>query len=149
MLRSRSVKMPDGSFRLMEDVPSEADLAAHGGRVISRRDAQAIAGNTVYVSGEIPRRSGFEVDMPGQHRRTLDNQGRELDELLIDERFVAFHVRDKRLPPQMLSASVELPAADVAVVSPHFHPVISGMSSPWREIYALCSISLSRIACLA
>jgi len=35
--------------------------------------------------------------MPGQHRRTLDNRGWELDELLIDERFVAFHVRDKGL----------------------------------------------------
>ena len=97
MFRSRSVKMPDGSFRLMEDVPSEAALTAHGGRVVSTRDAQAIAGNTVYVSGEIPRHSGFEVGMPGQHRRTLDNQGWELDELLIDERFVAFHVRDKGL----------------------------------------------------
>ena len=97
MFRSRSVKMPDGSFRLMEDVPSEAALTAHGGHAIITRDAQAIADNTVYVSGEIPRRSGFEVGMPGQHRRTLDNQGWELDELLIDERFVAFHVRDKGL----------------------------------------------------
>jgi 7,8-dihydropterin-6-yl-methyl-4-(beta-D-ribofuranosyl)aminobenzene 5'-phosphate synthase len=97
MFRSRSVKMPDGSFRLMEDVPSEAALTAHGGRVITTRDPQAIADNTVYVSGEIPRRSGFEVGVPGQHRRTLDNQGWELDELLVDERFVAFHVRDKGL----------------------------------------------------
>ena len=35
--------------------------------------------------------------MPGQHRRTLDNRGWELDELLVDERFVALHVRDKGL----------------------------------------------------
>ena len=97
MFRSRAAKMPDGSFRLMEDVPSQAALTAHGGRVVSTRDAQDIAGNTVYVSGEIPRRSGFEVGLPGQHRRTLDNQGWELDELLIDERFIAFHVRDKGL----------------------------------------------------
>jgi hypothetical protein len=41
----------------------------------SLRHAQAIADDTVYVSGEIPRRSGFEVGMPGQHRRTLDNRG--------------------------------------------------------------------------
>ena len=96
MLRNRSVKMPDGSFRLMEDVPSEAALTAQGGRVISTRDPQTIADNTVYVNGEIPRRSGFEVGMPGQHR-TLDNRGWELDELPIDEHFVAFHVRDKGL----------------------------------------------------
>ncbi|MDP1838155.1 MAG: MBL fold metallo-hydrolase [Reyranella sp.] len=97
MFRSRSVKMPDGSFRLMEDVPSEAALAAHGARVVSTREAQAIAGDTVFVSGEIPRRSGFEVGMPGQHRRTLDGEGWELDELLVDERFIAFHVRGKGL----------------------------------------------------
>lgn len=97
MFRSRSVKMPDGTFRLMEDVPSEAALAAQGARVVSTREAQAIAGDTVFVSGEIPRRSGFEVGMPGQHRRTLDGKGWELDELLVDERFIAFHVRGKGL----------------------------------------------------
>jgi len=97
MFRSRSVKMPDGSFRLMEDVPSEAALSAHGGRVISTREALSIAGDTVLVSGEIPRRSGFEVGVPGQHRRTLDGKGWELDELLVDERFIAFHVRGKGL----------------------------------------------------
>lgn len=97
MFRSRSAKMPDGSFRPMEDVPSEAALTAHGGRVVSTREAQSIAGGTVFVSGEIPRRSGFEVGMPGQHRRTLDGKGWELDELLVDERFIAFHVRGKGL----------------------------------------------------
>lgn len=97
MFRSRAAKMPDGSMRLMEDVPSEAALTAQGGRVISTRDAQAIAGDTVYVSGEIPRRSGFEVGLPGQHRRTLDGKGWELDELLVDERFIAFNVKGKGL----------------------------------------------------
>jgi 7,8-dihydropterin-6-yl-methyl-4-(beta-D-ribofuranosyl)aminobenzene 5'-phosphate synthase len=97
MFRSRAARMPDGSFRPMEDIPSEASLTAHGGQVISTRDAQVIAGSSVYVSGEIPRRSGFEVGLPGQHRRTLDNQGWELDELLVDERFVAVHVRGKGL----------------------------------------------------
>lgn len=97
MFRSRAVKLPDGSFRPMEDVPSAADLTAHGGRVISTRDAQAIAGDTVFVSGEIPRLSGFEIGLPGQHRRTEDGTGWELDELLMDERFIAVHVRGKGL----------------------------------------------------
>ena len=97
MFRSRAAKMPDGSMRLMEDVPSEAALVAHGGHVISTRDAQVITGDTVYVSGEIPRHSGFEVGLPGQHRRTLDGKGWELDELLVDERFIAFNVKGKGL----------------------------------------------------
>ncbi|WP_395711579.1 MBL fold metallo-hydrolase [Reyranella sp.] len=97
MFRSRAVKLPDGSFRPMEDVPSPAALAAYGGAVVSTREAQTAAGDTVFVSGEIPRRSGFEIGLPGQHRRTADGSGWELDELLIDERFIAVNVRGKGL----------------------------------------------------
>ncbi len=97
MFRTRSAKLPNGSFRLMEDVPSVADLEAHGGTVVSTREAQHIAGGTVFVSGEIPRRTPFETGLPGQHRRTADGKGWEPDELLIDERFVAVNVRGKGL----------------------------------------------------
>ena len=97
MFRSRAAKLADDSFRPMEDVPSVAALEAHGGHVIATRDAQTIAADTVFVSGEIPRRSGFEIGLPGQHRRTEDGKGWEPDELLMDERFVAVHVRGKGL----------------------------------------------------
>jgi 7,8-dihydropterin-6-yl-methyl-4-(beta-D-ribofuranosyl)aminobenzene 5'-phosphate synthase len=97
MFRSRATKQADGSFRPMEDVPSVADLEANGGRVVSSRTAQTIAGDTVFVSGEIPRTSGFETGLPGQHRRTEDGKGWELDELLMDERFIAVNVRGKGL----------------------------------------------------
>ena len=97
MFRSRAAKLTDGSFRPMEDVPSAADLEAHGGHVISTRAAQTIVGDTVFVSGEIPRVSGFEPGLPGQHRRTEDGKGWEPDELLMDERFIAVNVRDKGL----------------------------------------------------
>ena len=96
MFRSRAVKMPDGSFRPMEDVPSLADLDAQGGRVVCTREPQIIA-DTVFVSGEIPRRTPFETGLPGQHRRTADGKGWEPDELLVDERFVAVNVRGKGL----------------------------------------------------
>ena len=81
----------------MEDVPSVAALQANGGRVVSAREAQTIAGDTVFVSGEIPRTSGFETGLPGQHRRTEDGKGWEPDELLMDERFIAVNVRGKGL----------------------------------------------------
>ena len=97
MFRSRAAKLADGSFRPMEDVPSVAALEANGGRVVSSREAQTIAGDTVFVSGEIPRTSGFEVGLPGQHRRTEDGKGWEPDELLMDERFIAVNVRHKGL----------------------------------------------------
>lgn len=97
MFRSRAARLPDGSFRPMEDVPSPAELAAHGAEVVSTREATVAAGGTVFVSGEIPRRSGFEVGLPGQHRRTADGSGWEPDELLVDERFIAVNVRGKGL----------------------------------------------------
>ncbi len=43
MFRSRAVKLPDGSFRPMEDVPSLADLEAQGGHVVCTREPQLIA----------------------------------------------------------------------------------------------------------
>lgn len=97
MFRSRAAKLTDGSFRPMEDVPSAADLEANGGSVVSSRTPQTIAGDTVFVSGEIPRVSGFEPGLPGQHRRTEDGMGWEPDELLLDERFIAVNVRNKGL----------------------------------------------------
>ena len=97
MFRSRASKQPDGSFRLFEDVPSVAELEADGGKVVSSRTALTIAGDTVFVSGEIPRVSGFETGLPGQHRRTDDGKGWEPDELLMDERYIAVNVRGKGL----------------------------------------------------
>ena len=72
--------------------------AAHGlSCLLTIRAAQTIAGDSVFVSGEIPRTSGFETGLPGQHRRTEDGTGWEPDELLMDERFIAVHVRGKGL----------------------------------------------------
>ena len=56
------------------------------------------------------------------------------------------HVR--LLERQTLSASVERTPAEAASC-PHRQPVISGMSSPYRPMNSLWSMSLSRIACLA
>jgi 7,8-dihydropterin-6-yl-methyl-4-(beta-D-ribofuranosyl)aminobenzene 5'-phosphate synthase len=97
MFRSRALKLPNDSYRPMEDVPSPAALEAHGGEVVSTREAALAAGDTVFVSGEIPRRTPFETGLPGQHRRTADGAGWEPDELLMDERFVAVNVRGKGL----------------------------------------------------
>jgi 7,8-dihydropterin-6-yl-methyl-4-(beta-D-ribofuranosyl)aminobenzene 5'-phosphate synthase len=81
----------------MEDVPSISDLEANGGKVTCSRGMLTIAGDTVFVSGEIPRVSGFEMGLPGQHRRTEDGKGWELDELLMDERYIAVNVAGKGL----------------------------------------------------
>lgn len=97
MFRSRALKMPDGSMRMLEDVPSIEALTAYGAKVVNTREAQSLFGGMAYVSGEIARVTSFERGLPGQHRRTLDGKGWEPDELIMDERFVAVNVRDKGL----------------------------------------------------
>ena len=97
MFRTRAMKLPDGSMRLMEDVPSADTLTAYGARVITTREPQLPLDGMFYVSGEIPRVTAFERGLPGQYRKTLDGNGWELDELIMDERFVGVNVARKGL----------------------------------------------------
>ncbi|WP_119272173.1 MBL fold metallo-hydrolase [Taklimakanibacter deserti] len=97
MFRSRALKMPNGSMLMLEDVPSIEALTAYGAKVVNTTEAQSLFGGMAYVSGEIARVTPFERGFPGQHRRTLDGKGWELDELIMDERFVAVNVAGKGL----------------------------------------------------
>lgn len=93
MFHTRASKQPDGNFRLMEDVPQPRALELHGARVIATADPALALDGLVWISGEIPRVTAYEHGLPGQHRRTTDGQGWEPDELLMDERALAFNVR--------------------------------------------------------
>ncbi len=95
MFRTRAAKMPDGSMRLLEDVPGADTLSAFGAEVVNTREPQVLMDGMAFVSGEIPRVTAFEKGLPGQHRKTLDGKGWELDELVLDERFVAVNVAGK------------------------------------------------------
>ncbi|MCC7273667.1 MAG: MBL fold metallo-hydrolase [Alphaproteobacteria bacterium] len=96
MFRARASRLPDGTMRAMEDVPSVAAMTAHGARVVETREPHALLDGMAWVSGEIPRVTPFETGLPGQHRRG-DDGGWEKDELLIDERFLGLHVAGKGL----------------------------------------------------
>ena len=95
MFRTRATKFGADKMRPMDDVPSAEALTSHGARVINTREPQFVFDGMAYVSGEIPRVTSFERGLKGQHRRTLDGTGWELDELIMDERFLAVHVRGK------------------------------------------------------
>jgi 7,8-dihydropterin-6-yl-methyl-4-(beta-D-ribofuranosyl)aminobenzene 5'-phosphate synthase len=97
MYRTRAIKTPDGTMRPFGDVPTAVMLAQQGAEVVHATEAQAVLDDLFFVSGEIPRVSGFEPGMPGQYRRTDDGLGWEPDPLLLDERFVAVRVKDKGL----------------------------------------------------
>src|SRR5689334_13354331 len=95
MFRTRATKLGADAMRWMEDVPSIQALTAHGAQVVSTTEAQMLFDGMAYISGEIPRKTTFERGLKGQHRRTLDGAGWELDELIMDERFVAVNVAGK------------------------------------------------------
>ena len=97
MFGSRAVKQADGQMRLMEDVPSIASLSGHGALVINSTEPCNILDEMFWISGEIPRVTSFEKGVPGQYRRGPDGSGWELDEAVIDERFVAVNVAGKGL----------------------------------------------------
>ena len=96
MFALRAVKAPDGRMHPMELVPGVDILSGNGGDVVVTKDAQSVLGDAFYVSGEIPRVTAFERGMPGQHRQMPDGTW-ALDELLLDERFVAVEVAGKGL----------------------------------------------------
>ena len=61
MFMTRGVRQPNGVVRQMEDVPSLTDLSDFGADVIVTTEPQAFHDDLFYVSGEIPRVTGFEI----------------------------------------------------------------------------------------
>ncbi|MGV2289800.1 MBL fold metallo-hydrolase [Trinickia sp. YCB016] len=96
MFASRAVKNPLGRMMPMEDIPSQQVLTGNGAELVITRVEQSVLSKSFYVSGEIPRVTSFERGMPGQHRLGPDGEW-ELDELLVDERYVAVHIANKGL----------------------------------------------------
>jgi 7,8-dihydropterin-6-yl-methyl-4-(beta-D-ribofuranosyl)aminobenzene 5'-phosphate synthase len=78
-----------------ELVPTPAQLAEAGATVVNTREAQCIADGAFYVSGEIPRVTSYEVGVPNHFTRSLDGASWESDPLIMDERYVAVHVKGK------------------------------------------------------
>ncbi|MDP3074673.1 MBL fold metallo-hydrolase [Bradyrhizobium sp.] len=95
MFVTRGVRQANGSVRRMDDVPSVIELSDFGAAMVVTTEPQTPLGGLFYVSGEIPRVSGFERGYPGQVKRTAD--GWEPDELLMDERWLAINIAGKGL----------------------------------------------------
>lgn len=95
MFRKRALKLANGTMLPFEDVPGIEALTDQGADVVNTTKAESLFDDMALVSGEIPRFTSFEGGFPGQHRLTLDGKGWELDELTMDERFVAVNVKGK------------------------------------------------------
>lgn len=94
MFVSRGASQPDGSVFPHEPVPSPEALAEAGGRVVLDDNPRLLLSDRFYQSGEIPRVSGYEQGLKGQVVLKPDGSW-EPDELLMEERFIAVHLKDR------------------------------------------------------
>jgi len=76
-------------------VPSPGELADAGAIVINEPAARRLLSDCFYLSGEIPRVTPYEKGLPGHLKRTDDGKGWEPDPWIMDERYVAVHVKGK------------------------------------------------------
>ena len=97
MFRPRSQRQPDGGVLPMEPIPTPAEWALLGAEPVVTAAPQTCLDDLFFVSGEIPRVTGYETGLASQVCRPTDGAGWEPDPLLMDERFLAVHVRGKGL----------------------------------------------------
>ena len=86
-----------GQIATFEKVPSIEALAARGAQVVESGEARLLLDDCFYLSGEIPRVSSFEKGRPDHLCRRTPDGPWEPDPLILDERYVAVHVRGKGL----------------------------------------------------
>lgn len=89
----RGMQRPNGEVLRFEPLPHPRALAEAGANLIEEREPRSLAGGAFWLSGEIPRATPYESGFPGHVRRRA--HGWEPDPLVLDERFVSVHVKDK------------------------------------------------------
>ena len=97
MFRPRGSRLPDGGVLPMQPIPTPAEWAVLGAEPVVTDAAQTCLDGTFFVSGEIPRITAYEKGLVGQVCRPSDDADWAPDPLVMDERFVAVHLRGKGL----------------------------------------------------
>lgn len=97
MFRPRGARQPDGGVLPMAPIPTPEEWALLGAEPVVTDTPQTCLDGRFFVSGEIPRITSYEQGLIGQVCRPVDGADWAPDPLLMDERFLAVHVRDKGL----------------------------------------------------
>ena len=97
MFHERGGMQSDGGVMPQDRVPSPKEWRDFGADPIVTDSPATCLDDMFYISGEIPRVTHYENGLVGQVRRVSDDAPWEPDPLLMDERFLAVHVRDKGL----------------------------------------------------
>lgn len=97
MFHPRARRQPDGGVMPMEAIPTPPEWAMLGAEPVVTDQPQTCLDGTFFISGEIPRITSYEKGLVDQVSRLTDGPDWTPDPLLMDERFLAVHVRDKGL----------------------------------------------------
>ncbi|KTD30687.1 MBL fold metallo-hydrolase [Legionella maceachernii] len=95
MFHQRALKL-DGHIHPFKRIPSVEELENLGAELVVSGQARSLLDKMFYLSGEIPRVTPYEKGFP-EHVKQLPNQEWVSDPLIMDERFLAVHVRNKGL----------------------------------------------------
>lgn len=90
----RGTALPSGTVVLLAPEPTLDALAEAGGTVELHAEAHLLGGGFVLGSGEIPRLTAYETGLAGHVTFDGPGDGRP-DPLILDERFLAAHVRGR------------------------------------------------------
>jgi 7,8-dihydropterin-6-yl-methyl-4-(beta-D-ribofuranosyl)aminobenzene 5'-phosphate synthase len=97
MFLERAATLTTGQIAPFQPVPLPVELAGHGAQVINSSEPRLLVDDCFYLSGEIPRVSSFEKGRPDHLCRRSADEPWQPDPLIMDERYVAVHVRGKGL----------------------------------------------------
>ena len=89
-------RQPDGGVLPAEPIPQPAQWATYGAEPVVSAEPQSCMDGLFFISGEIPRVTAYETGLPTQVRQAPDGSW-QADPLVMDERYLAVHVRGKGL----------------------------------------------------
>lgn len=96
MFAKRGTRLVDERILPFGDVPSVEDLERAGASIVNDGASRLLASEAFYLSGEIPRLTSYEKGLP-RHVKLEPDGSWTPDPLVLDERFLAVHLRDKGL----------------------------------------------------
>jgi 7,8-dihydropterin-6-yl-methyl-4-(beta-D-ribofuranosyl)aminobenzene 5'-phosphate synthase len=97
MFHPRGQRQADGGVLPMDPIPTPAQWTLFGAEPVVTAEPRTVLQDMFWVSGEIRRRTAYEQGVPAQLCRLTEGADWTPDPLLMDERFLAVHVRDKGL----------------------------------------------------
>jgi 7,8-dihydropterin-6-yl-methyl-4-(beta-D-ribofuranosyl)aminobenzene 5'-phosphate synthase len=97
MFQDRGFRMPDDSVVPAGPFPTVQQWDGFGAKPVVTTEPAACLDDLFFVSGEIPRITAYETGLDMNVHRRAEDAPWEPEPLIIDERFLAVHVRDKGL----------------------------------------------------